>query len=214
MDMEWAKDGFSGELYIVQARPETVQSQKDFSKLKALMFQDPEAFDALMKILSDAVADYLEMQIAVSATAVQLFDTWAGQLAPEDFEHFVLPSVKKIVDRVRATGTPVIYYINGIGNLLEIVRETGADVIGIDWRIDISEARKRLGPNQSIQGNLDPAVLFAPETVITEKVFQMLDKSGGRGLIVNLGHGLMPGIGLSAVETFVSSVRNWAENRR
>jgi len=168
----------------------------------------------LMKVLSDSISDYLDMQIEASVTAVQLFDTWAGQLAPEDFERFVLPHVKRIVDRVKARGVPLIYYINGIGNLLEKVKRTGADVVGLDWRIDLAEARRRLGENQSVQGNLDPSILFAPEEVISKKVFQMLDKSGGKRHIVNLGHGLMPDTGLSAVKTFVSSVQKWAEKRK
>ncbi len=205
--------GFSGAPYTLACYMAQGSGAKYFHRIKALMYSQPDVFHRLMEKLSLAVATYLEMQIQASADAVQLFDSWAGDLSPDNFRTFVLPHLKTLIERIRETGVPVIYFVNGIGNLLEPVRESGADVISVDWRIPLAAARGRLGSGYPVQGNLDPAALFdSPENIRT-RVFSMLNESGGTGHIVNLGHGLMPDTPISGIRTFVTSVAEWAGQR-
>ena len=127
------------------------------------------------------------------AQAVQIFDSWAGILSPYDYEQSVFPYVKKIIKNLKKSGVPVIYFVNDCPGLLEIVKKSGADVIGIDWRVDIGKAVKRLGRKVSVQGNLDPCILLGPKENIQERVQDILDKaSPARGHIFNLGHGILP----------------------
>jgi uroporphyrinogen decarboxylase len=205
--------GFSGAPYTLACYMVEGGSSKTFHAIKSLMHKDPGLFEELMEKLTEVVIEYLKMQIDSSVTAVQLFDTWAADLAPEDFKRFVLPYVTRIIEKLSPEGVPVIYYINGIGNLLELAGRSGADVLGIDWRIRLSDVRKRLGEKQVVQGNLDPSILFAPEEVIREKVFQMLDETNGTGHIVNLGHGLNPETPLEGIQTFIKSVSDWADEK-
>jgi len=203
--------GFSGAPYTLACYIMEGSGSKNFTWIKGVLYYNPRLFRGLMERISETVADYLEMQIEAGADAVQLFDTWASELGPDDYEQFVLPHLQKIVSRLKRKGAPIIYYINGIGNLLLPAKKTGADVLGIDWRISLAEVRNRLGQDQAVQGNLDPALLFAPEKIIRQKVFKMLDQTKGRGHIANLGHGLLPDTPLSGIETFVSSVKQWAK---
>ncbi len=205
--------GFSGAPYTLACYMIDGGGSKNFTRTRAMLSQDPKLFRGLLGKIAETVGDYLEMQLEAGADAVQLFDTWASELGPEDFEKFVLPHLQKIVGRLKKKDAPIIYYINGIGNLLSLAKETGADALGIDWRISLSEVRKRLGHNQVVQGNLDPAVLFAPTKVIRGKVFKMLDQTNGKGHIVNLGHGLLPDTPISGIETFINSVKEWANKK-
>ncbi len=203
--------GFSGAPYTLASYMIEGGRVKNFLKTKAMLFSEPALFKDLMKIITEVVGDYLEMQIEAKATAIQLFDSWAGELAPEDFENMVLPFLVSILERLKPKGVPIIYYINGIGDLLEPAQKTGADALSIDWRIRLSEVRKRLGPDQVVQGNLDPSMLLAPKELIKQRVFEMLAQTGGKGHIVNLGHGLLAESPLENIETFVTAVREWAE---
>jgi uroporphyrinogen decarboxylase len=202
--------GFSGAPFTLATYMIEGQHGNNFSRTKSAIYNQPALFKNLLEKISDAVADYLQMQVEEKVTAVQLFDTWAGELAPEDYERFVLPGLQKIVARVARKGTPLIYYVNGIGNLLELAKKSGADVLGIDWRVKLSEVRKRLGKRQPVQGNLDPHLLLAPGPVIKKRVFEMLDQTRGKGHIVNLGHGLLPQTPLDSISTFIKSVRKWS----
>ena len=206
--------GFCGAPYTLACYMIEGASSKSFEKIKGFMFSNPREFGELMKILAEADAEYLEMQAEAGADAVQIFDTWAGELCESDFRAFVLPHLQELISRVKAKNIPIIYYINNIGNLLEAAKETGTDVIGLDWRVDMARARERLGKETSVQGNLDPLTLFAPAETIKKKVFELLDATGGKGHIVNLGHGLPPGVPLEGIETFVRAVRAWSGEMR
>jgi uroporphyrinogen decarboxylase len=205
--------GFSGApftlaCYMVEGGP-----SKHFQQIKGMMYRAPGVFADLMERISAAVTSHLRLQIEAGAAAVQLFDTWAGELGPSDFRRFALPYLRRIIAELRPTGVPVIYYVNGVGNLLEAAAQTGADVLGIDWRLDLAEVRRRLGTGQAVQGNLDPAVLFGEKSVIREKVFEMLEQTGGRGHVVNLGHGVIPDTPLAGIHAFVDAVREWGDSR-
>ena len=205
--------GFSGApftlaCYLVEGGP-----SRHFTHVKNMMYGAPGVFELLMVKISAAVSDFLRQQIEAGVTAVQLFDTWAGELGPFDFRRYALPHLRRIVEELRSTGVPVVYYVNGIGNLLEPAAETGADVLGIDWRVALAEVRRRLGTGQAVQGNLDPTVLFAPASFIRERVFTMLNQTGGRAHVVNLGHGVIPDTPLVGIQAFVDAVRLWGDSR-
>jgi uroporphyrinogen decarboxylase len=201
--------GFSGAPFTLACYMVEGGGSKHFQQIKRFMHGQTPAFDALMARLSEAVADYLLMQVRAGATAVQLFDTWAVELSPTDFRTYVLPYVRDIVRRVQATGTPVIYYINGIAGLLEAAGEAGADVLGIDWRLELADVRQRLGADTIVQGNLDPGVLMAPPSIIRDRVFSILTQTGGRGHILNLGHGLPPETPLEGIAAFMDAALTW-----
>ncbi len=164
---------------------------KEFRALKRLLHADPAAAHRLAERFSKVIAGSLLAQIAAGADLVQIFDTWAGLLDPADYTSFGLPHVKSIVAelRRRAPGTPIIYFARGTGGILEAVAETGADVIGLDWTIDLGAARRRL-PGMAVQGNLDPALLLAPPELLIERTQAILAAGGGQGHIFNLGHGV------------------------
>lgn len=202
--------GFSGAPFTLACYMIEGGSSKHFLKIREAMYHQPDVFHELMDKLANAVIEYFTMQAETGVTAVQLFDTWAGELSHYDYDNFVLPYVQKIIDSV-PDRLPVIYYINGIGNLLSRAERTGADVIGVDWRLDLCEVRCQLGERTVVQGNLDPAVLVAPPETIRERVFKMLEMTGGQGHIVNLGHGLIPETPVSGISAFVQAVFDWAE---
>jgi uroporphyrinogen decarboxylase len=164
---------------------------KEFTALKRLLHADPSAAHQLLERLAKVVAGSLVAQVQAGADLVQLFDTWAGLLDPVDYATFALPHLRAIVDivRRRAPGTPIVYFARHSGGMLDAIAETGADVIGLDWTIEISAARRALGP-RPIQGNLDPALLLAPPEALAERARTILAGGGGTGHIFNLGHGV------------------------
>lgn len=206
--------GFAGAPYTIASYMVEGGSSKSFHKLKGLMYNSPDTYDSMIDKVVDLTADYLEMQLESGADAVQLFDSWAGELNITDYRRFALPAVQRIIERVSRKGAPVIYFLNGVGNLLEAANECGAQVLGIDWRVDLATVRKRLGDSLVVQGNLDPAVLFAPSDVIKKKTNAMLNQTGGRGHIANLGHGVMPDTPISGIETFLAAIAQWAEENQ
>jgi uroporphyrinogen decarboxylase len=207
---ELAVLGFAGAPYTIASYMVEGGSSKSYHKIKGLMFSAPAVFDRLAALIADLTADYLEMQLDNGADAVQLFDSWAGELSPPDFRRFALPPVQRIVERI-AKRAPVIYFINGVGNLLADAAASGASVLGIDWRLELAEARRRLGDGLALQGNLDPALLFAPAAEITRRTHELLAATGGRGHIMNLGHGLLPETPLTGIQTFIEANAQWAE---
>lgn len=185
--------GFSGAPFTLATYMIEGGSTKNFLHTKKMMFQNQGVFHLLMDKLTQTVVSYLTSQIKAGAQAVQLFDTWAGVLAPDDYKEFVLPYVKKAVSDLKKEGVPVIYFINDCAALLKEVKKTGADVIGIDWRVDLHDAVKKLGKKFSVQGNLDPCALFLPREKMEDKVKDILWKGEfARGHIFNLGHGILP----------------------
>lgn len=209
--------GFSGAPYTLACYMIEGGSSKHFLKVREMMYHNPTLFKNLLNTLTDAVIDYMLMQLECGITAIQLFDTWAGELSPRDFDYFVLPVVQKIVEKVSIKKLPVIYYINGIGNLIQRAKASGANVIGVDWRLTLEDVRNTLGQDTIVQGNLDPALLFAPSEEIKKRTHDMIDMTGGQGHIANLGHGLIPETPISGIEAFVHAVTQWkpkSDNRK
>lgn len=197
--------GFSGAPFTLASYAIEGSGSREFRLTKQLMYREPQAWHALMQKLSLLVSDYLLAQIEAGADAVQIFDSWAGALAPSDYAEYALPYVRQAVERVRHTGVPIIYFGTDMAGMGGLLRETGADVLGIDWRVPLDEAWSRLGHDVAVQGNLDPSVLFAPWPEIERRAIEVLDRAAGRpGHIFNLGHGIM-------TETPVENVRRLAE---
>jgi uroporphyrinogen decarboxylase len=159
-----------------------------------------------MELLARVTAEYLNMQIDAGADIVQLFDSWVGSLGPDDYRRFVLPHTASVIAAIRP-GVPVIHFGTVTGNLLELMREAGGDVIGLDWRVDLAEAWERLGPSVAVQGNLDPIALFADVAEIRGRAAAILEKAGNRpGHIFNLGHGILPETPVDHVIALVDAV--------
>jgi uroporphyrinogen decarboxylase len=182
--------GFAGAPFTVASYLVEGGPSRDYLHTKRLMYEAPDAWHRLMDILADATARYLNGQIAAGADAVQIFDSWVGVLSPDDYRAFVLPHVRALI-KALATGTPVIHFGTGTAALLALMREAGGDVIGLDWRVDLDRGWAAVGPDVAVQGNLDPAVLLGPPSLIRERVKAILDRAAGRpGHIFNLGHGV------------------------
>jgi uroporphyrinogen decarboxylase len=184
--------GFSGAPFTLATYMIEGGSSKNFVNSKALMYQNPELFHKLMQKLTIMVISYLKAQIDAGVHAVQIFDSWAGVLSPYDFRKFALPYVKQIIAGLN-TKIPVIYFPLNTSAMLSLAKESGADVIGIDWRIELSDAIEKLGDGLAVQGNLDPTVLFGTKEIIRERVSDILrGAADAHGHIFNLGHGILP----------------------
>jgi uroporphyrinogen decarboxylase len=176
--------------YIVEGGP-----SKHFINIKKMAFAQPQTLHALLQKLADAVTTYVRYQADTGAQAVQIFDSWATELSPVDFEVFSLPYLQQIVDGVKETHPelPIILYASGSGGLLERMARTGVACISVDWTVDMAEARQRIGDAQAVQGNMDPAALFGPKDFITARIHDTIKKAGHHNHIMNLGHGVLVG---------------------
>ncbi|HAK89687.1 MAG: uroporphyrinogen decarboxylase [Nitrospirae bacterium GWB2_47_37] len=184
--------GFSGAPFTLATYMIEGGSSKNFINTKKMMFQTPDLYAKLMDKITDTVINYLQAQIDAGVHAIQVFDSWAGILSPYDFERYALPYVQRIVSTFKGK-VPVIYFAFNGSAMLKKVKQSGADVLGIDWRIDISDAVNSLGNDVVVQGNLDPCVLFGTKDLIREGVSQILQGAkGAKGHIFNLGHGILP----------------------
>jgi uroporphyrinogen decarboxylase len=173
--------------YLIEGGP-----SRDHARTKALMYGDEATWHALAARLADIAATYLRLQVEAGASAVQLFDSWAGALSAEDYARYVLPHSAAVLGSVPA-GVPRIHFGVGTGELLELMGEAGADVVGVDWRVPLDEAARRVGPGRALQGNLDPAVVFAPWPVVAERVRDVMRRGkAAEGHVFNLGHGVFP----------------------
>ncbi len=187
-------------------------STKNFVNTKKMMYQNPGLFNGLMEKLTLTVISYLASQIRAGAQAVQIFDSWAGILSPKDYDEYVLPHIKKTISELKKEGVPVIYFVNDCAGLLNSIKKTGADVIGVDWRIDLKEAIKKLGKRYSVQGNLDPCALFLPRERIEDRVKEILYKGEfARGHIFNLGHGILPETPVENAIAMVEAVHRYSK---
>ncbi|MFE7120022.1 uroporphyrinogen decarboxylase [Streptomyces sp. NPDC057654] len=188
--------------YLIEGGP-----SRNHEHTKALMYGDPELWADLLDRLADITAAFLKVQIAAGASAVQLFDSWVGALAPADYRRSVMPASAKVFDAVAGLGVPRIHFGVGTGELLGLMGEAGADVVGVDWRVPLDEARRRVGPGKALQGNLDPAVLFAPREAVEAKTDEVLDAARDLdGHIFNLGHGVPPNTDPGALTAVVEYV--------
>jgi uroporphyrinogen decarboxylase len=184
--------GFAGAPFTLASYLIEGGASRQYQATKTLMYTQPETWHRMMEMLARVTADYLKLQVEAGADLVQIFDSWVGSLGPDDYRRFVLPHTRSVIEAVRHV-VPVIHFGTVTGNLLELMREAGGDVIGLDWRVDLAEAWERLGPGVAVQGNLDPIALFADIPEIRRRVRTILDQASGRpGHIFNLGHGILP----------------------
>ncbi|MTE21486.1 uroporphyrinogen decarboxylase [Streptomyces sp. TRM43335] len=188
--------------YLVEGGP-----SRNHEHTKAMMYGAPDLWADLLDRLADITAAFLKVQIEAGASAVQLFDSWAGALAPEDYRRSVLPASAKVFDAVAPYGVPRIHFGVGTGELLGSMSEAGADVVGADWRVPLDEASRRIGPDKAVQGNLDPAVLFAPREAVEAQARRVLDAARDLpGHVFNLGHGVLPDTDPDALTRLVEYV--------
>ena len=182
---------------------------------KSLMLGHPKLWHRLMQTLSQVVLHHLQGQIEAGADAVQIFDSWVGQLNTQDYETFVLPHVRQIIAGIASYAVPVIYFGTATATLLAAIATTGANVISVDWRVNLDDAWTRIGHDLAIQGNLDPCVLCAPMHVIEARVNEILDRASGRpGHIFNLGHGILPPTPPENVAAVVELVHRYSSQHR
>jgi uroporphyrinogen decarboxylase len=194
--------GFAGAPWTLASYMIEGGGSKSFAEVKALAYREPRVVHALLDKLASTAAAYLLFQIESGAQAIQLFDTWAGELNRRDYEEFALPYTQKIFEAV-GTRVPRILYLNGCSAILESMATSGADVISIDWRISMAEARRRVGDRVALQGNLDPCVLLGPKEGITARTKEILEQAGPTGHILNLGHGILPPTPVENARAFI-----------
>ena len=198
--------GFAGAPFTLASYLIEGGGSRQYQATKTMMYTEPATWNRLMGTLARTTVDYLNMQIAAGAEVVQLFDSWVGTLGPDDYRSFVLPHTAAVLSALHP-GVPVIHFGTGTGNLLELMRDAGGDIIGLDWRVDLGEAWARLGYNVGVQGNLDPVALFADIPEIRRRVRAILDRAAGRpGHIFNLGHGILPMTPLEHVQALARYV--------
>jgi uroporphyrinogen decarboxylase len=184
--------GFAGAPFTVASYLVEGGPSKEHAKTKAMMFGAPDVWAALMRKIADISATYLEVQVGAGASAVQLFDSWAGALTPADYRDFVMPHSARVLERAGALGVPRIHFGVGTGSLLGLMGEAGADVVGIDWRTPLDRAIPLVG-ERVVQGNLDPTLVFAPTEMMTARAAEVIEAGrAARGHIFNLGHGVIP----------------------
>lgn len=186
--------GFVGAPWTLAAYAVEGKGSKTYSIIKNMAFSNANLLHQLLEKLADSIATYVRYQIDCGAQVVQMFDSWAGQLSPQDYEIFALPYQKRVFEQVKQThpDTPLILLVSGSAGLLERMPSSGADIIQVDWTVDMADARARLGKTVKVQGNLDPGVLFGSKEFIRERIYDTVRKAGSWGHILNLGHGVLP----------------------
>ena len=182
----------------------------EFKITKLLMYEEPETWKLLMEKVSTVLIDYLKMQVASGAQALQIFDSWIGCVTPEDYKEYILPYSQKIMNALKELDVPVINFSTGTSSMLDVIAQAGGDVMSFDWRINIDQARDIIGWEKPVQGNMDPVVLFAPIPVIKKRVHDILSRVGGKpGHIFNLGHGILQHTPVDHVKAVVDMVREY-----
>lgn len=198
--------GFAGAPFTLASYIVEGGASRNYVHAKSLMYNDSGAWHAMMSLISRALIKYLNAQIAAGAQAVQLFDSWVGTLCPDDYLEYVLPHTQRVIKGIE-TGTPVIHFGTGTATLLELMREAGGDVIGLDWRVPLDQGWQRVGHDVGIMGNLDPVALFAGRDLLREQARNILRQADGRpGHIFNLGHGILPHTPVENVIALVNAV--------
>ena len=191
--------------YLIEGRP-----SRDFAKVKAFMFNEPQAFDLLLGKLATTMTGYLEAQVAAGAQAIQLFDSWVGALAREDYESRVVRHTRAIFEAIGPLQVPRIHFGTNTAGLLEAIAESGPDIVSLDWRVPLDDGWRRVGLSHGIQGNLDPAVLLGPPDVVRERARDVLRRAGGQaGHIFTLGHGVLPETTVENLQVLVETVHSW-----
>ena len=203
--------GFCGAPFTVASYIIEGGSSREFLKTKTMMYSAPEAFHALMEKLSTVLSDYLVAQIRAGAQAVQVFESWVGALSPQDYETFVLPYSQKVLQAAERMNVPVIHFGTNTTTLLPSMKQAGGSVLGLDWRVPLDEGWNAIGYDRAVQGNLDPAILFAPLSEIKRRVQDVLRRAEGRpGHIFNLGHGILQHTPVDSVKAVVNIVHEYS----
>ena len=203
--------GFVGLPYTLATYMVEGGSSKEYKEIKSLGYQSPKILHAMLDKLADNIGDYAIFQIESGAQVIQIFDSWAGNLAPVDYDVFAAPYQRKVIEKIKKfhPKVPIIMYINKSGALLERMATSGVDIVSLDWTVTIEEARKRIGNKVGIQGNLDPMVLFAPHDVIKQRTEEILKSVGGQNHVMNLGHGIDAVTPEENANFFVKTVQAW-----
>ena len=203
--------GFVGLPYTLATYMVEGGSSKEYKEIKTLGYQSPAILHALLDKLADNIGDYGIFQIESGAQVIQVFDSWAGNLAPEDYDIFAAPYQRKVIEKIKKAHpeVPIIMYINKSGALLERMAQSGVDIVSLDWTVTIEEARRRIGDKIGIQGNLDPMILFAPDDVIKSRTEAILKSGGGRNHVMNLGHGIDAVTPEEKAKFFVDTVQKY-----
>jgi uroporphyrinogen decarboxylase len=196
--------GFSGAPWTLASYVIEGGGSRTFSEIKSMAFRDPRTLHALLDKLASTIAAHLRFQIDSGAEAVQLFDTWAGELGPAHYEEFALPYTQRIFAEI-GSSVPRILYINGCATILESMARSGADALSVDWRIPMSEARARVGNLVALQGNLDPCILLGTPDRVVESAHDILRQAGPVGHILNLGHGILPMTPVENARVFIDA---------
>ncbi|MGH9587076.1 MAG: uroporphyrinogen decarboxylase [Acidobacteriaceae bacterium] len=206
--------GFCGAPFTLASYMIEGGGSRNYVHTKTLMYRQPDAWRALLEKLAAVLADFARQQVEAGADVIQVFDSWAGSLSPEDYREFVLPITKSLVREVQAFGIPVIYFGVDTATLLPAMRETGADVLGLDWRTPLDQAWRSLDYACAVQGNLDPITLFAEPELIRNRIRNILNQAAGHpGHIFNLGHGIVPETPVENVQAAVRFVREFAAGK-
>jgi len=200
--------GFAGAPWTLAAYMIEGGGSRNYAHVKRMMYTEPTAFHALLDKIADTIILYLNAQIEAGAQVVQLFDSWAGELSPKDYTEFALPYEQKIFESINREAAPAIMYINGSGTFLEQMATCGADVLSIDWRVNLEDARARVGSKFTLQGNLDPCVLLSTPEIITAKAREIMRAGGGQKHILNLGHGILPMTPVENARAFIEAAKH------
>ncbi len=202
--------GFVGAPFTLASYTIEGGGSRNYAATKYLMWREPAAWQGLMEAIVQAVTPYAASQVVNGADAIQVFDSWAGALAPDDYERYVLPYSEMLIRQIQSTSVPVIHFGTGNGAFLELFHSAGGDVLGLDWRVRLDEAWERIDEEAAVQGNLDPIALLAPLPALRRKVEDILSRAGGRpGHIFNLGHGIVPQTPVDNVKAVVAMVRDY-----
>jgi uroporphyrinogen decarboxylase len=200
--------GFSGSPWTLMTYMVEGRGSKNFSNVKKLIYNNPSLAHKILDKLSLAVSDYLSAKIVAGANALQIFDTWGGILSPHDFKEFSLEYTSKVIDNIKRNNEPVIVFSKGVHYKLNELADCGADVIGLDWTMDIGEVRNQIGSKVALQGNMDPTVLYANKNAIKNEVERILNSFGeGSGHIFNLGHGILPDVDPENAKAMIKYVK-------
>jgi uroporphyrinogen decarboxylase len=203
--------GFCGAPFTLASYMIEGGSSRTYINTKRMMYRQPDVWEQLMSKLVTVLAEYGAEQVSAGADAMQVFDSWVGTLSPEDYRAYVLPHVTSLIERLQRTGAPVIYFGTETATLLPEMKKTGAEVIGVDWRIPLDAAWASLDWAGAVQGNLDPALLFADQKLLRARTHDVLHRAGGRpGHIFNLGHGILPATPVENVLALAEFVREYS----
>ncbi len=202
--------GFVGAPFTLASYMIEGRGARHYIRTKRLMYEDPKNWQALMEKINELVVPYAATQVAGGADIIQVFDSWAGALSPGDYQQYVLPYSRMLIRQIQTTGVPVVHFATGTGTFLPLLHEAGADVLGLDWRVNLDEAWGQVGHEVAVQGNLDPVALFAPLPELRRRVEDVLARSGADpGYIFNLGHGILPETPVENVKAVVRMVHEF-----